>query len=235
MPDTDGGQKYTLQCLNAVGGVKDATYVAEDVPDFVAANYRVQPPGRAWAVAGLSEGGFCAANLALNYPTRFGFAGVISGYFAPTDNLSPVGNKPGAPAVYTAPFRGDPALLLRNTPAEYITELGAGALIPQFFLAAGADDAQDVQAAQSFRQQLQLYQANVPLDLIPDASHDATAWRGAERPMLSWMTPQLTKFAAANDAAAAARARAAKAAKAAKAKAAHQGAPVPTAFPTARK
>ncbi|HXP54981.1 MAG TPA: alpha/beta hydrolase-fold protein, partial [Streptosporangiaceae bacterium] len=75
MPDTDGGQQYSLQCLNAVGGVPDATYVAEDVPNFVAASYRVQPPGKAWAVAGLSMGGFCAANLALNYPTRYGAAG----------------------------------------------------------------------------------------------------------------------------------------------------------------
>ena len=83
MPDTDGGQKYSLQCLNAIGGVKDATYVAVDVPNFVAANYRVQPPGKAWGVAGLSEGGFCAANLALQYPARFGYAGVMSGYFAP--------------------------------------------------------------------------------------------------------------------------------------------------------
>ena len=58
MPDTNGGQNYSLQCLNAVGGVKDATYVADDVPNFVAASYRVQPPGLgAWALAGLSEGG----------------------------------------------------------------------------------------------------------------------------------------------------------------------------------
>ena len=48
-----------------------------------------------------------------------------------------------------------------------------------------------MQSAQGFRQQLQLYQANVPLIQVPNASHDATAWRGALRPMFSWMTPQL--------------------------------------------
>jgi enterochelin esterase-like enzyme len=202
MPDTNGGQNYSLQCLNAVGGVPDATYVAEDVPDFVAANYRVQPPGKAWAVAGLSEGGFCAANLALNYPTRFGAAGSLSGYFAPLDNQTPKDNKPGAPPVYTLPFGHDEALKLKNTPDVYIAHLPAGAIIPQFFLAAGAHDAQDVQGAESFRQQLQLYQADVPLDLVPNASHDANAWRGAERPMLSWMTPLLAKNAARADAAA---------------------------------
>ena len=82
--------------------------------------------------------------------------------------------------------------------------MSPGTIIPRFFLAAGADDAQDVQAAESFRQELQLYQAQVPLDLVPNSSHDANAWRGAERPMLSWMTPQLAHNAAAADAAAAA-------------------------------
>ncbi len=208
MPDTDGSEKYSLQCLNAIGGVPDATYVALDVPNSVAANYRVQPPGNAWGIGGLSEGGFCAANLALQYPARYGYAGVISGYFAPTDDLVPLRNRPGTAAVYTPPFPGDPKLRKKNTPDVYITQLPLGTLIPQFFLAAGAQDAQDVQAAQSFRQQLQLYQANVPLFLVPGATHNATAWRGALRPMFSWMTPQLAHQAQLADEALAASQRA---------------------------
>ncbi len=215
MPDTDGSVKHSLQCLNAVG-IQDATYVAVDVPNFVAANYRVQDPGRAWGVAGLSEGGFCAANLALQYPARFGYAGVMSGYFAPLDDLIPPANRPGAPPVYVAPFAGKPQLRRRNTPNIYISQLPIGTLIPQFFLAVGDQDTQDVQAAESFRQQAQLYQANVPLVLIPNASHDATAWRGALRPMFSWMTPQLAHQAQLADAALAARQRAQARAKASK-------------------
>ena len=227
MPDTDGGQRYSLQCLNAIGGVQDATYVAVDVPNFVAANYRVQPPGKAWGVAGLSEGGFCAANLALQYPARYGYAGVMSGYFAPLDDQVPRGNRPGAAPVYGLPFPGHPGLRRKNTPDLYITQLPVGTLIPQFFLAAGRLDGQDVQAAQNFRQKVQLYQANVPLVLIPNASHDATAWRGALGPMFSWMTPQLTHQAQLADAARAARERAQARAKASKS--AHGGVtPSPT-------
>ena len=238
MPDTNGGQNYSLQCLNAVGGVKDATYVAQDVPNFVAASYRVQPPGRAWALAGLSEGGFCAANLALNYPTRFGFAGVLSGYYAPLDNQVPKGGRAGAPPVYTVPFHGQPALRLKNTPDKYITRMSPSTIIPRFFLAAGADDPQDVQAVESFRQELQLYQAQVPVDLVPNSSHDANAWRGAERPMLSWMTPQLAHNAAAADAAAAADRKHAEAAARAKTSEKDKGAgrkTGATALPTTRK
>jgi poly(3-hydroxybutyrate) depolymerase len=215
MPDTDGGKKYALQCLNAAG-IQDATYVAVDVPNFVAANYRVQPPGRAWGVAGLSEGGFCAANLALQYPDRFGYAGVISGYFVPVTDQVPSAKHPGAAAVPVVPFAGNPELRRKNTPSLYITQLPAGTLIPQFFLAAGQQDAPDVQAAESFRQEAQLYQANVPLVLIPNASHDANAWRGALRPMFSWMTPQLAHQAHFADAALAARERAQARARASK-------------------
>ena len=56
MPDTDGGQQYALQCLNDPGGIQDMTFVAEDVPNYIARFVRVQPPGRAWGVAGVLGG-----------------------------------------------------------------------------------------------------------------------------------------------------------------------------------
>ena len=73
----------------------------------------------------------------------------MSGYFAPLDNQVPKGGRAGAPPVYTVPFHDQPALLLKNTPDEYITKMSPGTIIPRFFLAAGADDAQDVQAARA--------------------------------------------------------------------------------------
>jgi enterochelin esterase-like enzyme len=86
MPDANGGRAISLQCLNQVHGPQDATYLADDLPNDISRVLRVQPAGRAWGVAGYSEGGFCAANLALRYPGRFGYSGVLSGYFAPSDN-----------------------------------------------------------------------------------------------------------------------------------------------------
>ena len=47
MPDTDGGQQYALQCLNDPGGIQDMTFVAQDVPEYVARLIRVQRPGLA--------------------------------------------------------------------------------------------------------------------------------------------------------------------------------------------
>ncbi len=227
MPDNDGNRKYSLQCLNALG-IQDATYLAVSVPDYIAGRLQVQPPGRAWGVAGLSEGAYCAANLALQYPARYGFAGTLSGYFAPLADQLPASKAPGAPILYRDPFRGNLALRRQNTPSYFINHIPLGTQVPQFFLAAGRLDGQDVAAAESFRQELQLRQSVVPMDLVPNGGHDATVWRGALRPMFSWMTPQLTVQAQRADAAAAARARAE--AKAAQAKA--HPAPACRVFPT---
>jgi enterochelin esterase-like enzyme len=203
MPDTDGGEVYSLQCLNNPGGIQDMTYVAKEVPEMVVRTIpRVQPPGKAWGVAGYSEGGYCAANIALNDPGSFGFAGVLSGYFYPLPSQVPAGNKPGGKPVRENVFADHPALRLQNTPSYYILHVPGGYEVPQFWLAAGLNDKGDVEAAEQFRQLVSLRQLNVPLDLIP-GGHTGKVWRAALSPMLIWMTPQLAQEAAAADQAAA--------------------------------
>src|SRR6516225_5515579 len=119
MPDANGGDRISLQCLNQVGGPQDLTYLADDLPGQIARLLRVSRPGRAWGVAGYSEGGFCAANMALRYPQRYGFAGVLSGYFTPSDNqLAGSGRS-------VSPFGGNTRLQEQNTPLEEIQRLPA--------------------------------------------------------------------------------------------------------------
>jgi len=196
MPDTDGGLKYSLQCLNNPNGIQDMTYVAREVPATVARLVpRILPPGKDWGVAGYSEGGFCAANIGLNEPAYFGYAGVLSGYFAPIISQVPTGIKPGARPVRKYVFAGFPQLAIRNTPRLYITQVPVGVFLPQYWLAAGAGDKGDVAAAEAFRQQVALRQTVVPMDIIP-GGHTGAVWRAALGPMLAWMTPQLAQEAA---------------------------------------
>jgi pimeloyl-ACP methyl ester carboxylesterase len=221
MPDTDGGQQYGLQCLNNPGGIQDMTYVGQDVPDYLARFVRVQPPGPAWGVAGYSEGGYCAANIAMQEPGRYGAAGVMSGYFAPIQSQVPAGNKPGGRPVTVNVFAGHPALALRNSPSAYIGNVPLSVRLPAFWFAAGVEDKQDVSAAASFRQQVQnrlQLQSRllalgpppaVPFMIVPGGGHSGNVWRAALGPMLAWMTPQLRAQAVKADAAAAAAARAA--------------------------
>ncbi len=182
MPDTDGGLQYGLQCLNDPGGIQDMTFVDRDVPDYIARLVRVQPPGRAWGLAGYSEGGYCTANIALQDPNAYGDVGVMSGYFAPIPSQVPEHNKPGAPPRTVNVFAGHPALLLKNTPQRYIRQLPISVVLPNFWLAAGATDRQDVSAAILFRGLLTTRVPNVPLKIIPGGGHQASVWRAALGP-----------------------------------------------------
>ena len=151
------------------------------------------PAGQAWGVAGYSEGGYCAANIGLQHPNLFGYAGSLSGYFAPVESQVPLGGKAGGTPVDVNDFARSKKLLLINSPDEYVTRVPVTVSVPQFFLAAGAADQGDVQAAELFRQELLLRDADVPLTIIPGGGHQATVWRAALTPMLDWMTPQLAE------------------------------------------
>ena len=187
MPDVNGGERISLQCLNQVGGPQDLTYLAEDLPNQIARILRVQRPGSAWGVAGYSEGGFCAANMALRYPHRYGSAAVLSGYFQPLDNQL------AGPVRLVSPFGGNRELAAENTPLEEVQTLPASATIPRFWLGAGADDRQDVANAEVFWQELRPRQPGVPLVLTAGGGHTMTTWRAQIPSVLTWMTRGLAR------------------------------------------
>ena len=193
MPDTDGGMQYSLQCLNDPRGLQDMTFVGSEVPQWAAANLRVQNPGPMWGIAGYSEGGFCAANIGLQDAARYGYVGVLSGYFAPITSQVPAGGLAGGGPRDVKVFGHDKRLLAVNTPDEYIKNIPVGIQVPEFFLAAGAEDQSDVQSAQYFRQLLLLRVADMPpVDIVAGGGHQALVWRTALTPMLDWMTSGLS-------------------------------------------
>jgi enterochelin esterase-like enzyme len=185
MPDANGGNTISLQCLNQVGGPMDLTFLAQDVPDAISHLLRVEPPGVGWGVAGYSEGGFCAANMALRFRYRYGAAASLSGYFAPYKN------KLANPARAVSAFGNNPKLQAQNTPVDEVRALKPGARLPQFWLGAGRGNNLDVANAQYFWQELQLHQASVPLVLTPGSGHTMATWHSEVPPMLAWMTNTL--------------------------------------------
>jgi S-formylglutathione hydrolase FrmB len=155
-----------------------------------------------WGIAGYSEGGFCAANIGLQDALKFGYVGVESGYFAPDASQVPAGGKAGGKPYDTNVFAHNKRLQAINTPDKYINNIPVGIGVPQFFLAAGAEDRSDVQIAEYFRQLLLLRVADMPpVDIVSGGGHQARVWRSALTPMLEWMTAGLAwqeqQFAAA--------------------------------------
>ncbi len=181
MPDANGSPNVSLQCLNQVGGPQDLTYLALDVPNAMAKMLRVQPPGLGWGVAGFSEGGFCAANMALRYRARYGFSASLSGYFVPMLNKLAGSNK------LVSPFGTNRQQRLANTPTDEVLKLAPGAQLPMFWLGAGTADRIDVGDAQYFRQELLVHEAPVPLD-VTTGGHNFAAWHLEIPPMIAWMT-----------------------------------------------
>ena len=187
MPDANGGRGISLQCLNQFHGPQDATYLAQDLPAYIAQTLRVMPPGAAWGIAGYSEGGFCAANLGLKYGNNFGFSGVLSGYFVPS------ANQLASPPRMVNPFGGSAKLKRENTPDDLILSLPPGTRIPLFWLGVGSSDRSDLKNAQLFQQLLEIRQPGVPLKIVPGGGHTMITWRALMPPMLEWMTPRLAK------------------------------------------
>jgi enterochelin esterase-like enzyme len=182
LPDANGGRGISLQCLNQYRGPQDATYLALDLPDYISRALRVRHPGRAWGIAGYSEGGFCAANLGLQYGYRFGFAGVLSGYFRPSDNQLT------NPLRQVSPFGGNSQLARKNTPDDLVGSLRPGAQVPLFWLGVGSADTTDLKNALIFEQLVKLRQPGVTLMTVPGGGHTMFTWRKLFAPLLEWMT-----------------------------------------------
>ena len=182
MPDANGARDISLQCINQYHGPQDATYLAKDLPLDISHMLRVQAPGPEWGIAGYSEGGFCAANMALHYRYRYGLAASMSGYF------SPYRNKWGNPPKLVSPFGSSVALRQQNTPIDEVRKIPPGAVMPQFWLGAGTGNKLDVANAQYFAQELGLHQAGVPVVLTPGGGHTMRTWHAEVPAMLTWMT-----------------------------------------------
>jgi enterochelin esterase-like enzyme len=186
MPDSNGGPRISLQCLNVHHGPQDATFLAVDLPTELSHQLRVPPSGPAWGIAGYSEGGYCSANLALTYPARYGDSGVLSGYFAPI--LDQLGN----PVRKVDPFGKSKRLRRLNTPLDRIKAMPLNVQIPTFWLGAGSSWHTDVNAADAFQRLLLTRQPDVTLDIEPGGGHNMATWRALVPPLLEWMTPRLT-------------------------------------------
>ncbi|MGW3230673.1 alpha/beta hydrolase [Kitasatospora sp. NPDC001095] len=83
----NGDEKNALDCSDIPGQPKMGTWMAEDIPDFVRANFRTVKGRDGWGVMGASTGGFCSAKLALQYPQVYKAAVPIDGYFIPDSGL----------------------------------------------------------------------------------------------------------------------------------------------------
>jgi S-formylglutathione hydrolase FrmB len=172
MPATFSG-KHGQDCVNAPKGLQDDTYLSVDVPADVTHDFRALPQGLNWAIGGLSDGGFCAANLALRHPGTFGAVAALDGFYSAYSDLAVMDKVFGAGSVAIA--ENDPSTLAREVPSR----------LPRFWIMSGSGDAADTVAAQYFRQ---IVTAREPIEwvILRNGQHTPPAWRAALPSMLVW-------------------------------------------------
>lgn len=72
------------ECVNgSPGNPQLETWLAKDVPAWVAKHFRVRTERGSWATMGYSAGGWCAAMTTMLNPAQYSAAIVLGGYFRP--------------------------------------------------------------------------------------------------------------------------------------------------------
>jgi enterochelin esterase-like enzyme len=83
-PQVEFPEGNDTECVNGGPGQPQVeTWLAEDVPNWIAHTFRVSTARSSWATAGFSAGGWCAGMLAMLHPAQYSAAVVMGGYFHP--------------------------------------------------------------------------------------------------------------------------------------------------------
>jgi S-formylglutathione hydrolase FrmB len=172
MPSTFDGP-HGQDCVDAPHGQLDDTYLSADVPADVTHDFRVLPQGPHWAIGGLSDGGFCAANLALRHPGEYGAVVSMDGFYSAYSDLAVMNKIFGA---------GSPAIA-ENDPSTLATNVESN--MPRFWVMSGSGNALDTVAAQDFRE-IVATREQIQYVVLPGGKHTPPAWRVALPSLLTW-------------------------------------------------
>ena len=164
LPATYSGR--ASECVDAVNGEQDATYLTRDVPADLRTMFQI-PRGRAYGALGYSEGGFCAVNLALHHPDHYAAAASLSGYFT-----AGIDTGIGPQSVY----RGSRAAVDANSPLWWVSHRHPRG--PALFLMAAAGDRASVKEDTGLRLAARHYAPRLPLVVtqLPAGGHNFGTW-----------------------------------------------------------
>jgi enterochelin esterase-like enzyme len=167
------------ECVNgAPGRPQLETWLAQDVPNWVARTFRVRTDRTSWATIGYSTGGWCAAMVAMLHPAQYGGAVVLGGYFRPQFGPS---YEPYAPRSGLAE-RYDLVALTKRSPAPVA-----------LWLETSHSDAVSYATSSAL-----LRVARSPLSLqavvLRHAGHRVSLWQGLLPEALGWLGRSLGGF-----------------------------------------
>jgi S-formylglutathione hydrolase FrmB len=175
---TDNDPGRDSECVDAVGGQRDETYLAVDVPADIGRDFRALDTPHSWAAAGYSTGGFCAVNIALHHPDRYAAAASLSGYYNATVD--------GTTSVL---YRGDAAAWRWNSPLWLVTHRHVR--VPLYLVASRGDhEAMGAMLAMRRAASRRLLLVTVTL---PSGGHNFRVWYAASLAAFEWLGAHLPR------------------------------------------
>jgi hypothetical protein len=138
------------ECANSVDGSQWMdTFISSTVVSYVDSNYNTIAKATARAITGFSEGGYCAAILALRHPAVFGTAIPFSAYYFAGEGNPTSGD----------PFAGSPSALADASPMILAARLSSADRSKLYFIVI-AQPSQPIYGAEATEFERLLYTEN---------------------------------------------------------------------------
>jgi S-formylglutathione hydrolase FrmB len=179
MPDALGSPIANPMCLDSALGRAD-TYLAQDVPAWVASALQVDPDHSHWAVGGFSYGGTCALQLAVAHPALFPTFYDASGQQAPT-----LGDRSMTVA---AAFHGNDAAYAAQDPLTELASRREGGSAG--YLVVGAQDPAYQPQARAVAAAATAAGMSVTLTQLP-GGHDWSVWAAGFDRAMPWLSTRM--------------------------------------------
>lgn len=180
LPDANGSALGDSECVDGPRG-RAETYLTVDVPAFVHAHFGASTDPHQWAIAGLSEGGTCALELAARHPDRFATFADFSGDAAPTLGSQGVTER----SLYGGSWRER----IAHDPTTWFA-IDAAADV-EGFVAVGSNDHGYVATELRLVDLAQRDHLRVRLDVIAGGGHNFRTWAHALRDAYPWIVERL--------------------------------------------
>lgn len=178
----DSPMDADTECVDGIQG-KWQTYLAKDVPDWIAGHRRMQTGAEHTAIAGYSMGGYCAQMTALRNPSVYSVSGNLSGASAASHDRGPQALW-GNDNLVKRQAEYDSTVIVKTQPASHSVRL---------WLTIGESDHSEpglIESQQEFAQVARQQGMTVVQQTMP-GDHTFAVWSKAMLQWLPWTIAQL--------------------------------------------
>jgi S-formylglutathione hydrolase FrmB len=184
MPDVNGSRLGDTECVDGPRGNAE-TYLTVDIRAYMHEHFGVSRDPRQWAIAGLSEGGTCALDLAARHPHLFATFADFSGDPAPT-----LGSRRHTLA---ALYGGEVSAMRAHEPTSWFARAAASGVEGVF--AVGSTDQMHLREEEHLAQVATSQGMNVRVDVIRGGGHNYYTWSRALQDTFDWLVERLGQHA----------------------------------------